>query len=137
MPMKAARRFGASLYAGFREYVRRHHKTCAAVVLNPTRFSPSTGLQAEVRRVEQSPGFRLIFGAGCVPAEINSNHGLMACIPIAPRRLSKPRAFALIDRNDQRHEFVGEGFRTPYQTLILIHAVDSLGKLRPVLRAAS
>jgi hypothetical protein len=113
VPMDAAKKFGASLYAGFREYVRRHNRTCAAVVLNPTRFSPALGLAAEVRRVEPSPSFRQLFGSGCIPKQINHNHGLMACIPISPRRMSKPQSFGLVDRNGQLHEFVGEGFRTP------------------------
>jgi len=123
VPMNAAKQFGSSLYAGFREYVRCHHKTCAAVILEPSVFCPERGFIAQVRRIEPSPGFRRQFGIRSLPNEITPLHGLGACIPIAPQRMSKPQSFALSDLNDEQHEFVGEGFRTPYQTLVLIHAV--------------
>lgn len=126
VPMAAAKDFGSSLYAGFREYVRRHHKTCAAVVLEPSLFCPERGLVADIRRIEPSPSFAQMFDTACLPTTVTNRHGLMACIPIEPRRMSKPQSFQLTDRNGGKHEFVGEGFRTPYQTLILIHAVSTL-----------
>lgn len=128
VPMKEAKKFGASQYAGFREYVRRHHKTCAAIALEPTVFCPEHGLIAEVRRIEPSPSFAKMFGIKFLPLTITNAHALMACIPIEPRKMSTPQSFELTDLNGVRHEFVGEGFRTPYQTLLLIHSVATLNK---------
>jgi hypothetical protein len=57
---------------------------------------------------------------------------MMQCIPLNPRKMSRAHAFQLTDRNGKKHEFVGEGFRSPYQTFVLIHAVGTLGKISAV-----
>jgi len=126
VPLKISRNFGASLYAGIREYVRSNPKVCAVIILNPTSICPTNGATAGVRRIEMSQGFRDQFSPFLLPAELTPNDGLMRFIPINPKVMSRPDTFIFFDRNGQRHEFVGEGFRTPYNTFILIHAKITL-----------
>jgi hypothetical protein len=131
VPMAAAKKFGSSLYAAFREYVRKHHKICAVLALEPTTQCPSRGPIAEVRRIEQSPSFQAMFNVTALfPGEITMADDLFRLIPFRPQRMTRPRSFFLVDRNGDRHEFVGEGFRSGYHTIILIHAVGSLNAKR-------
>ena len=129
VPMNGSKLFGASLYASFREYVRTHHKNCAVVVLNPTKTCPTRGAIAEVRRIEMSESFQKVMGFLPLPTELTRFDDLMRFVPLGSRRMSRPSSFELIDRNGNRCEFVGEGFKTPYQTFILIHCVGTLGQL--------
>lgn len=128
VPMNAAKKFGSSLYAAFREYARRHHKTCAVIILEPTIQCPVKGVHAPVRRFEASASFKLQFGNFYLPPEITAADSLFALIPFEPRRMTRPHTLQLIDSNGQRQEFVGEGFRTGYHTLVLVHQVATLGK---------
>lgn len=132
VPMRAAKDFGASLYASFREYVRRHHKTCAVIILEPTETCPTRGPIAKIRRVEMSATFAQHFGGIGVGPELMLVDDLMLCVPFEPQRMSRPHTFAMVDRNGQRHEFVGEGFRTGYHTLVLIHCVATLGRFEQI-----
>ena len=129
VPMNAAKRFGSSLYAAFREYVRKHHKTCAVLILEPTIQCPTRGPIATVRRVEQSPSFKTMFGASSLPSEITILDDLFNMVPLEPKRMSRPRTFRLTDLNGAQHEFVGEGFRSGYHTILLIHDVGTLGQV--------
>lgn len=129
VPMRAAKTFGASIYASMREYVRRNHRVCAVVVLDPTEAGDARGLVAPVRRIEFSPAFRRRFGGLTLPTELTAVYALMRFVPLGNRRMSRPDSFALIDRNGERHEFVGEGFRTPHNTFILMHARSTLNTL--------
>ena len=126
IPMKVGKKFGASVYASIREYVRRHHKACAVIVLNPTRTMEGVGPVADVRRIEMSPEFTRRFGALELPDFLTNGDDMMHMVPMGGRRMSSPRAFPHIDLNGERHEFIGEGFSTPYQTFVLIHARATL-----------
>ena len=129
IPMKTAKRFGASLYAAFREYVRKHHKTCAVIVLEPTEHCTVRGLTAAVRRIEVSPTFAAAFGELELPDQLLPSDDLFKLIPVEPRRMSRPQTFRLVDLNGTWHEFVGEGFRSSFHTLLLIHEIATLGQV--------
>ena len=96
------------------------------LILEPMTQCPSRGPIAEVRRVEQSPSFQTRFNAALFPGEITMVDDLFRLIPFEPQRMTSPRSFFLVDRNGDRHEFAGEGFRSSYHTIILIHAVGTL-----------
>jgi hypothetical protein len=128
VPLGAAKKFGSSLYAAFREYARKHHKTCAAVILEPTQYCTMTGYHAEVRRIECSPTFQQQFGHGCLPTDIIASDPLFRLIPLDPRRMTRPVPFQLLDKNGAPHEFLGEGFRTSFHTLLVLHQIATLGK---------
>jgi hypothetical protein len=126
VPLKYAPKFGASAYAGMREYVRRSTKACVVVVFEPTEVCEVHGMKAPVRRMEFSEDYRKRFGTLHLPDAIVPGHDLMACVPIGNRKMSSPQSFELVDLNGVRHEFVGEGFKTPYNTFVLIHCVATL-----------
>ncbi len=128
VPLRVGKSFGASVYASCREYVHKHHKTCAVVVLEPTEFDPAQGPVAVVRRIEMSAGFAAQFGLSCLPQKIDSASDMFMLMPFEPRRMSSPQAFSLSDRTGADFEFVGEGLRTSYHTILLIHQIATLGK---------
>ncbi|MCW5696318.1 MAG: ImmA/IrrE family metallo-endopeptidase [Bauldia sp.] len=126
VPLKFGRKFGASAYASIREYVRRNEKACAVIVLEPPEFVPEAGLRASVRRVDASPEFVRRFGSLQLPEAITVGNRLIQCIPGPGKRMSAPADLPLEDRNGQVHEFVGEGFSTPHNVFVLIHARATL-----------
>jgi len=96
------------------------------VIFEPTEFCPENGMKAPVRRMEFSEEYSERFGSLVLPDAIVPGHQMMDCIPVGNRKMSSPQSFELIDRNGDRHEFVGEGFKTPYNTFVLIHCVATL-----------
>jgi hypothetical protein len=136
VPLSHAKKFGASAYAGIREYVRRSTKACAVIVLDPTEVCPVNGMKARLHRIQVSPSFESRFGPLKLPATITPDHDIMAMIPVGSRRMSWPVDFELVDRDGTRHEFVGEGFKTPYNTFVLIHCVATLSSSVLIIPAA-
>jgi hypothetical protein len=123
-PLKLAGKFGASIYASCREYVRTHHRACAVYILEPITDGEPGGLRAEVRRVEVSPLFERQFGR---PSEqvITSRHSLGRVLPVG-RRMTRPTTVSLTDRNGQAHECVAEAFDTTFNVLVLVYPVKAL-----------
>lgn len=126
VPIRAAKRFGASLYASMREYVRRHHKSCAVIVLEPSEDMEGVGPVRRIRRVEMSDTFLATFGQLKLPGFLAPLDDLTRFVPVGSRRMSTPRTFSIIDAQGVRHECLGEGFKTTYNTFILIHEQKSL-----------
>lgn len=128
VPMRTAKKFGASVYAGIREYVRRSDKACAAIILEPCQIRPDIGYVSPVRRTELSPLFRARFGDLGLPLELTSVDEMMRFVLLGGRRMSSPDTCSLTDLNGSIQEFVGEGFATPYNTFVLIHARATLSR---------
>ena len=122
-PLKEGRKFGASAYASLREYVRTNARACALVVLDPLIICPDRGAVADVRRIQISRSYQAQFGALVTPATLTRADKLISCIPFGKARMSGPRTLRLSDRNGTPYEFIGEGFKTPHNTFILIYAV--------------
>lgn len=123
-PIKLAGKFGASIYASCREYVRTSDRACAVYVLEQIRYCESTGAQAEVRRIEISATFARQFGR---PAEtiITLDHSLGRVLPIG-RRMTKPTTVSITDVNGVAHECLAEAFDTTFNVLILIYPIKAL-----------
>jgi Zn-dependent peptidase ImmA (M78 family) len=136
VPMKHGKRYGASVYASIREYVRRNTRACAVIVFDPTEPCDVHGMKVPLRRLEFSADYRTRFGGLHLPNELVPGHPLMPCIPIGNRRMSSAQSFELIDRNGDKHEFIGEGFKTPYNTFVLIHCAGTLGNSLLISSAA-
>lgn len=126
VPMKYSKKFGASVYASIREYVRRNDRACAVIVLEPTEYSEASGLSVKVRRVQCSQKFSQQFSGFAPPTTLTLADDMMDFVPMGAARMSRPGAFGVVDAVGGRHEFIGEGFKTPYNTFVLIHAVASL-----------
>lgn len=123
-PIKLAKKFGASIYASCREYVRSNHRACVVYVLEPITFCQHTGARAEVRRIETSPSFRQQFGHPDDQA-ITLNHSLGRVLPVG-RRMTRPTTVSMTDRNGQAHECIAEAFDTTFNVLILVYPVKAL-----------
>ncbi|MEZ2224342.1 ImmA/IrrE family metallo-endopeptidase [Rhizobium sp. RCC_161_2] len=128
VPLALSKKFGASIYASLREYVRRNERACAVIVLNPVEVCPVLGMRSDLRRLELSPLFQKRFGNLQVPENIDRMSPLAEFIPLGGRKMSRPGTLTLEDRNGDLVEFVAEGFATPYNSFILIHAASDLRK---------
>ncbi|MBB6488858.1 ImmA/IrrE family metallo-endopeptidase [Rhizobium lusitanum] len=126
VPLALSKKFGASAYASMREYVRRSERACAVIVLNPADICPVLGMRSELRRVELSPLFQGHFGDLKLPEYIDRLSPLALFIPLGGKRMSRPGTLPLEDKNGDVVEFVAEGFGTPFNTFILIHAKAGL-----------
>lgn len=123
-PIKLAKKFGASVYASCREYVRTSHRACAVYVLEPITFCQSAGARGEVRRIETSPSFRQQFGYPNDQA-ITLDHSLGRVLPVG-KRMTRPTTVSMTDRDGQAHECVAEAFDTTFNVLILLYPVKAL-----------
>lgn len=126
VPLTLSKKFGASAYASMREYVRRSDRACAVIVLNPVEVCPVLGMRSGLRRIELSPLFHRRFGELKLPEQIDRLSPLAVFIPLGGRRMSRPGVVALEDKNGDVVEFVAEGFGTPFNSFILIHAKADL-----------
>jgi Zn-dependent peptidase ImmA (M78 family) len=123
-PMKLGPKFGASIYAGTREFVRTNHRACAVYVLEPIEYAQGEGARAQVRRIEVSPSFALQFGKP-VDTVITLDHKLGQVMPIG-RKMTRPRPVTMIDRNGDAHECLAEAFDTTWNVLILLYPLKAL-----------
>lgn len=137
VPLSVGRKFGASAYAAIREYVRRHQKACAVIVLEKPEPCHVHGMTAVIRRIDRSPEFARRFGELKLPDRIIAGSPLASFIPGPGKRMSSPGHLPLSDLNNDRHEFIGEGFSTPFNVFILIHANATLGKVSILMPSMS
>jgi IrrE N-terminal-like domain len=123
-PVKLAGKFGASIYASCREYARTHHRACVVYILEPIKFCEKSGAQAQVRRIETSPAFLQQFGR---PSEqvISLDHSLGRVLPIG-RKMTRPMAVSVTDRNGQAYECLAEAFDTTFNVLVLVYPIKAL-----------
>ncbi|MDR3410742.1 MAG: ImmA/IrrE family metallo-endopeptidase [Formivibrio sp.] len=123
-PMKLAKKFGASIYASAREYARTNHRACIVYVLEPVQMCEEIGFSAVVRRIEPSPSFEQQFGRP-VETVVTPDHYLGDIVPLG-RKMTRPTAVVLTDKNGVRHECLAEAFDTTYNVLILLYPVKAL-----------
>ncbi|MFI5353426.1 MAG: ImmA/IrrE family metallo-endopeptidase [Candidatus Binatales bacterium] len=123
-PMDLARKFGASVYASAREFARTNHRACVVYVLEPIQYAEGCGARAAVRRIEPSPSFTERFG---IPADlaVTLDHPLGRLLPVG-RRMTRPTALSITDKNGVRHECVAEAFDTKWNVLILLYPIRAL-----------
>jgi hypothetical protein len=125
-PITLAKKFGASNYASAREFARTHHRACVVYILEPIEFVQGCGAQAAVRRIEPSPSYILQFGKP-TDTVITPDHFLGRILPIG-RKMTRPTALSLTDRNGTPHECVAEAFDTTHNVIILLYPVKALCK---------
>jgi Zn-dependent peptidase ImmA (M78 family) len=121
--LELSRRYGASIYSTARRYVSTHERACAVMIFNALELDMERGVIATMRRVATSASFDTRFGAFAWPDWISSKEALGRLIP--SNRMSRPRDFAMVDRNGMRFQFIGEAFKTSRHILILIHCSDA------------
>lgn len=121
VPMKLARKFGASNYATFRRYVITSPKASCVVILEPSTKDTEGGFRAEVRRVVMSKSFEKIYSGEVLCTAVDESHPLAPVIP--KNRMSNPQEIVLPDRNRDDRICIAEAFNTGHQTLILIRDI--------------
>ncbi len=129
VPLDLARKYGASAYAAIRQYVAKNHRACAVVALNPAEFGIDHDIRMSTRRIIVSPKWSETIGATEWPEILSAEHPLWPSIPMGNRRMSSPRQVVIRGPNGSRHDCVAEGFQTPFNTFILIQAVETLRPL--------
>jgi hypothetical protein len=117
-PMNLAPKFGSSVYASCREFVRTHHRACAVFVLEPIIYDREGHPMARVRRIEVSASYEQRFGR---PVEdvIGMSHSIGRALPIG-RRMTRPTTISITDRNGQAVECIAEAFDTKFNIFVLI-----------------
>jgi len=133
VPVRASKRYGASIYASVRQYVCKHHRACCVLVINPPVLIEGHGFVAELRRVVTSPSFDETFGQLSWPRQFTPGDDVGAMIPVNGRKMSRPRTLVLVDANGFRHECVAESFTQGKQVFVLIHAVATLTRTTVIL----
>jgi hypothetical protein len=126
VPLKLADKYGASAYAAIRQYVSKNHRACAVVVLNPPESNSVFGFQVTTRRVVVSASWTEVVGPMVLPEVLSPSHPLWPLIPMNGRRMSRPRQIAIQNGAGDRFECIAEAFQTPFNTFILMQAVDTL-----------
>lgn len=132
-PLNLSKKYGASVYATIRRYVRTNQRACAVVVLDPPKLVPGNGFIAEIRRVVSSPLFVAQFEIKW-PQNVTLNHSLGRAVPIG-RRMSRPQLIVLEDANGQHHECIAEGFDSKHQVFVLVCSQSTLTKSTVLLTA--
>lgn len=107
--------FKVSLYAGLREYARTHRHVCIAMAIESPKHCPTNGFCSEIRRVETSLAFETQFGRP-QSAVITKNSVFWPLVPFG--KVTKPTTFQLVDRNGEKHEFIGEALNTTFNILV-------------------
>lgn len=135
VPIKLAKKYGASNYAAFRRYVNTNPHTCCLVVLEPLIESEDGASFASVRRVIASPTFNVIYDPRTLLAPVKVGHPLRPLIP--RRRMVYPRELVLKDRNFEERECLGESFNTKHQVLVLIRDMGPVNRKSIILPGSS
>lgn len=123
VPIKLARKFGASNYATFRRYAITSPQAACVVALEPSVDDRAGGFTAEVRRVVMSRSFEQIYDGKILTKTVTLSHPLGPVVP--SNRMTFNREIVLIDRNNDERLCIAEAFYTTHQTLILIRDVGA------------
>jgi hypothetical protein len=126
VPVRLAKRYGASIYAAIRRYVTGNPRACMVLVLDPPEICPRGGYVAKLRRDVLSPEFMRIVGPLSWPDVFGPGDEIGAMIPVSGRKMSRPREITLLDLQGRRHVCIAEAFTQSHHVFILIHTVATL-----------
>lgn len=135
-PVRMSKDYGASIYAAVRQYVSKHDKLCAVLVLNMPVLVEGDGFVSTLRRPIVSDSFLAIFGNGLWADSYTPDDRIGAMIPIGGRKYSGKRTLPLTDLNCVRHDCIAEAFTQGHQVFVLIHAVKTLTAKTIILPSA-
>jgi hypothetical protein len=120
IPLKLSKKYGASVYASVREYVRKHPRPCVVLVLNPPQLIEGPGFVASLRRVEVSRSFAERCGPVDWQKQFTPDDPIGAMVPLGKRRMTGKRQLALVDSAGRSHECLAEAFTQGYQVFVLV-----------------
>ena len=128
VPVRLSRKYGASIYATVRQYVFKHRRACAVLVLNPPEPCETHGFVCSKRRVVVSPSFAEQFGHLRWAETYTPDDEIGKAVPVDGKKMSGRRTIVLTDRNGRRARCVMEAFTQGYQIFILIHSAQTLAR---------
>jgi hypothetical protein len=135
-PVRMSKDYGASIYSAVRQYVSKHSKACAVLVLNPPELVEGDGFRATLRRHIESSPFVALVGQIKWPDTFTPADRIGAMVPVGTRKYSGKRQIPLTDMNGDTHECLAEAFTQGHQVFVLIHAVKTLASKTVLLRAS-
>ncbi|MCC8973828.1 hypothetical protein [Bradyrhizobium brasilense] len=125
-PVRMSKDYGASIYAAVRQYVSKHDKLCAVLVLNMPQLVEGDGFVSTLRRHIVSDSFLATFGNSLWADKYTPDDRIGAMIPLGGRKYSGKRNLPLADLNGVQHDCIAEAFTQGHQVFILIHAIKTL-----------
>jgi hypothetical protein len=120
VPLALAKKYGSSVYAAVRRYVRTHERVCALLVLEPPVLAGADGFRAKRRRVEVSLAFRERFGEIAWPEYFTPGDAIGACVPVGGVRMTEAGTCSLKGVDGDDCECLVEAFDTTHQVFVLI-----------------
>lgn len=135
-PVRMSNTYGASIYAAIRQYVSKHNKACAVLVLNMPELIEGDGFRTTLRRAIESSAFIAQLGRVSWRETFTPDDQIGAMIPIG-RKYSGKRQIRLTDANGDKHECIAEAFTQGHQVFVLILVARALKSTTIILPAAS
>lgn len=135
-PVRMSSAYGSSIYAAIRQYVAKHDKVCAVLVLNMPVLVEGDGFVSTLRRPIVSDSFLKTFGNELWADSYTPDDRIGAMIPVGGRKYSGKRTLPLTDLNGARHDCIAEAFTQGHQVFVLIHAVKTLSAKTIILPRA-
>ena len=137
-PIKLSGKYGASIYASIRRYVRGNVRACAVLVLEPPQITQGSGFRATFRRFVASPRFAEIFGAIDWPNHFTPDDQIGGMVPLGRRKASRKREIVVRDQNGDEHLCIAEAFTQTHQVFVLVpFPEDTHGDDRIVARESA
>jgi hypothetical protein len=125
VPLKLAKKYGASLYSAVRRYVSGSPHRCTVLVLDPPELVLDDGFRCNLRSVVTSSSFHQAFGDIAWPDHFTPGDVLGAMVPVGGRKMSGRRQIELRDLNGSRYACLAEAFTQGYQVFVLILAPET------------
>lgn len=119
VPLNLSKKYGPSVYATFRRYVKQHREPCALAVYNPLSKSEGGVHVITLRRALCSPAFDAKFGLPCWPQTCGEGDFFFVHRPV--NKFTLPTAFRIFDRNGVPRLCTVEAFDSTHQLLFLIY----------------
>lgn len=121
VPMKLAKKYGASHYSTFRRYVATNPHVCCVVVLEKPVYGEDDDFShAEVRRVVASKSFEKVYDGRILCRTVTEGHPVLPALPRKGTRMSFQREVILVDRNGDERLCHAEAFYTGHHLFVLL-----------------
>ena len=125
LPMKLAKRYGASVYSTITRYVSSHHRSCVVLVLDQPESYTETSFSVSLRRSIQSRLFTRQYGEISWPEIYFAGDSFTAFLPIN-RKITSPRELILTTGSGEQVPCIAEAFNNSYQMFVLIYPETEL-----------
>jgi len=119
VPVNLSKKYGPSVYAAARRYVKGHHLPCALVVFEIPVLVDGGQRMMELRRVVTSPLFDRQFGDVRWPQRCDGNHFFLRHCP--SRGFCRPHPVHVRDRNGDPQACLAEAFNSTHHVLFLVY----------------